>query len=236
MDAANPDDPPQTASLTWRRAQALSGILLAGFVGLHLINLPLALIPGGYDAYQRVMRVLYQSPYFEIPFVIAPLLVHVACGVRAMARRDRTPARTWPARLHRYAAWYLLLVIAGHVLATRGASFFYGIYPESLGVAFALVWIPVFFWPYYLLLGVSGVVHLGYGLPRSLSLMRRMSDRSQRSRALAIGLCVGALLVALGLVGLSGALYPTADPFATDFAGIYRDIDAPLVPDVPDAR
>lgn len=235
MDAVDAIEPP-TTSLTWRRAQAVSGIMLAGFVGLHLLNLPLAMIPGGYDAYQRVMRVLYQSPVFEIPFVLAPLVVHVVAGIRAMARRDRTPARTWPARLHRHAAWYLLLVIAGHVLATRGASLFYDIHPESLGVAFALAWIPVFFWPYYLLLAVSGVLHLGYGLPRAVSIVRRAADRSQRSRALAIGLCIAALLVALGVVGVSGALYPIEDPFSSDYAGIYRDMDSPLVPDVPDAR
>lgn len=235
MDA-HPDDAPRTTSLTWRRAQAISGILLAGFVGLHLLNLPMALVPGGYDAYQRMVRVLYQSPFFEIPFVMAPLMVHIAAGIRAMARRDRTPARTWPARLHRYAAWYLLLVIAAHVLATRGASLFYDVYPESLGLAFALAWIPVLFWPYYLLLGISGVVHLGYGLPRALSVIRRSADRSQRSRALTISLLVAALLVALGVVGVSGALYPIEDPFSSDYAGIYRDMDSPLVPDVPDAR
>lgn len=224
----------RAAALTWRRAQAISGVMLAGFAGLHLLNLPFALVPGGYDAYQRMMRALYQSPLFEIPFVFTPLVVHVVCGVRAMVQRDRAPARTWPARLHRWSAWYLLLVIAGHVLATRGASLFYGVYPESLGVAFALAWIPLFFWPYYLLLAIGGVVHLGYGLPRALAVLRRTGDRSQGSRMLAGALLIAALLVALGIVGLSGALYPIDDPFSSDYAGIYRGMA--LAPDVPDAR
>ena len=234
---ADESRPTASAQLwSWRRAQALSGLLLAGFVGLHLINLPLAAFPGAYDAYQRVLRALYQSPFFEIPFVVTPLVVHIVAGVRAIARRDRAAPATWPARLHRYSAWYLLFVIAGHVLATRGASLFYGIYPEALGVAFALEWIPVFFWPYYLLLGLSGVAHLGYGLLRAVAVMRKSADRSASSKPLALGLALAALLVVLGVVGLSGALYPIDDPFGSDYAGIYREMDSPFVPDVPAAR
>ncbi len=229
-------DSTRTSALGWRRAQALSGVMLAGFAALHLLNLPFALVPGGYDAYQRMMRVLYQSPLFEIPFVIAPLVVHVICSVRGMLRTDRAPARTWPERLHRWSAWYLLLVIAGHVLATRGASLFYGVYPESAGIAFTLVWIPLFFWPYYAVLAISGVLHLGYGLPRAISVLRRTGDRSQRSVALMVGLLLTAMLVALGLLGFSGALYPIEDPFASDYAAMYRDMDSPLVPHVPDPR
>lgn len=221
----------------WRRAQAVSGLLLATFFAIHLVNVPLGAFPGAYDAYQRVMRQLYQSPFFEIPFIVMPLVVHLAAGIRALARSgSRAAAKTWPQRLHRWAAWALLVFVAGHFAATRGASLFEGVYPESSGLRFALAWVPVFFWPYYVLLGVAGVVHVGWGIPRALSVVRRHADRSASWRPLAIGIAVMALGIFLGVLGIGGALYPiTSDPFDNGYADIYRSFDdSPFVPDVPD--
>lgn len=221
----------------WRRAQAVSGLLLATFFAIHLVNVPLGALPGAYDAYQRVMRQLYQSPFFEIPFIVLPIVVHLAAGVRAIVRSgSRAPATTWPQRLHRWAAWALLVFVGGHFAATRGASFFEGVYPESSGLRFALAWVPAFFWPYYVLLGVAGVVHVGWGIPRALSVVRRHADRSASSRPLAIGIAVMAIGILLGVLGIGGVLYPiTSDPFDNDYADIYRGFDdSPLVPDVPD--
>lgn len=222
----------------WRRAQAVSGLCLAVFVGVHLVNLPLAAFPGAYDAYQRVLRVVYQSPFFEIPFVFLPLAVHLTAGVRAILRsKSRAPARTWPARLHRWSAWYLLAMVVGHIIATRGPSLVLGVYPESLGLAFSLQWIPLWFWPYYALLGLSGVAHLGYGVPRALSVVRRHADRSASSRPLAIALGVAGVAVLVGLLGIGGLLYEIGDPFAHAYADIYRDFDdSPFVPDIRDPR
>lgn len=221
---------------SWRRAQAVSGLCLAAFVGIHLLNVPLGAFPGAYDAYQRVLREIYQSPLFEIPLLFVPLAIHLAAGLRALlGRTSRAPARTWPARLHRWSAWYLLLVIAGHVLATRGPSLAFGIYPESLGLAFALEWIPLFFWPYYALLGLAGVAHLGYGVPRALAVVRRHADGSATSRPLAAALALAALAVLVGILGIGGLFFEIGDPFATDYADLYRGwAGSPLVPDVPE--
>lgn len=236
MTSTVADTAPTTAAhpITWRRAQAASGLMIGAFVALHLVNLPFALVPGGYDAAQRVLRAIYQSPVFEIPFVAA-LGVHIVAGIRAIATRERAPAASWPQRLHRYSAWYLLMVVVVHMAATRGASFFFGVYPEAAGVSFAFAWLPYFFWPYYLLLALSGLVHLGYGAPRAMATLRRTGDRSASSRPLALSLMVGAVLVALGVIGLSGAFYEIPDPFANDYAALYRSYDdSAWVPDVPE--
>jgi succinate dehydrogenase/fumarate reductase cytochrome b subunit len=193
--------------LAWRRAQAASGLLIAIFLGIHLLNVPLGAFPGAYDAYQRVMRQLYQSPFFEIPFLVVPILVHVTAGLRAILRsKTRSAAKTWPQRLHRWSAWMLLLSIGGHYAATRGPSLVAGVYPEQLGLAFALWWIPLFFWPYYVLLGLSGLVHVGWGVPRALSVLRRKPDHGASSRPLAIALAIGAPAKVLGELGIGGAL------------------------------
>lgn len=221
MTSSLADTVPTAAQpVTWRRAQAASGVMIGAFVALHLVNLPFALVPGGYDAAQRLLRAIYQSPAFEIPLVAA-LAVHIAAGIRNIATRGRAPAATWPQRLHRLSAWYLLAVVGLHVAATRGASLFFGVYPESAGVAFALAWLPLFFWPYYLLLALSGLVHLGYGAPRAIATLRRASDRSAGSRSLALSLVIGAVLVVLGVIGLSGAFYEIPDPFGSDYAALY---------------
>ena len=224
----------------WRRAQALSGLALTLFTGVHLVNAMLAALPGRYDAFQRVVRVAYQSPVVELLLVALPLLVHVAAGVRALARRERStataPLRT---RLHRWAAWYLLLVITGHVLATRGTELLYGVYPESLGLHFAIAWIPWFFLPYYALLALGGLYHAAHGTLVALGRLgvRVPSASSAPSRFWPVIALASALLLA-GIAGMAGWLYAQPDPFASEYAEVYRAMarDGWPVPHVPDAR
>lgn len=239
-DSPRPDTKRRSTDLTLRRAQAVSGIALTLFASVHLLNTMLAAIPGAYDPFQRVVRQAYQSPALEVLLVFLPMFVHVAVGVRSfLKRRARTVDAPLRTRLHRYAAWYLLLVMAGHVLATRGASLVYGVYPEFVGLQFAVAWLPWFFVPYYALLGVAGVFHAAQGVPVALGILQKHvpSVVTRPSTFWPVALAA-ALATTVGVAGIAGWLYSTAaDPFASDYAQIYRDMgESPFVPDVPDAR
>lgn len=225
----------------WKRAQAIAGVVFLGFASLHLINTALGAIPGAYDGYQRVIRQAYQSPVVEIVGVLLPLLVHVAAGLRGIVKRRRQARAKVPLRLrlHRWAAWYLLLVVAGHVAATRLPSLLEGIHLEQLGVAFAVAWLPWFFVPYYTVLGVAGVYHAGQGaMFASAVLGARVPARWVHGRGSALVLGALALVVVVGLAGVIGWIYALpADPLATPYADLYRHLAAEgWAPAVPDPR
>jgi succinate dehydrogenase/fumarate reductase cytochrome b subunit len=100
------------------RVQAISGLLFAGFLFLHLFNPMLAALgPETYSGAQRTLRRGYQSPPVQIALVIGPMLVHAAAGVlRIIRRRRQQKAAPGPSilytRLHRKSG-IIPTVIAG---------------------------------------------------------------------------------------------------------------------------
>jgi len=95
--------------------------LFAAFVAMHLVNTWLAALgPGLYDSVQGLLRNVYQFVPVEA-LLLGALLVHIVIGV---ARIVVEPGRvlTLRARAHRYAGFFLIVVVAGHVLAVRGSS------------------------------------------------------------------------------------------------------------------
>jgi len=145
------------------RAQAASGLVFSIFLATHLVNTAIgALGPASYDGAQAVLRRGYQAPVIELVAVLGALLVHMGFGVVAMARRGRTVFRAPPSPLltwHRISGWFLLTFALGHVTATRGSSWIAGVAPGFAGVAWTFEWVPAYFIPYYLGLGLAGVVH-----------------------------------------------------------------------------
>jgi hypothetical protein len=99
-----------------------------------------------------------------------------------------------------------LVFIVGHVVATRGASLVAGVFPGFEGVAFTLRWVPAWFWPYYLLLGLSGAVHAALGLTlllaRSSGWFAQPGVRSRLGLALAVVLAVSSTLAVLAMGGV----------------------------------
>jgi succinate dehydrogenase/fumarate reductase cytochrome b subunit len=217
----------------WRRAQAIAGLVLASFLSLHLLNVIAALVPGGYDAVQRVLRAAYQFPPIELA-LFGALGVHLVAGVRAMVKRrgKRLPASA-RTRVQRFAAWALLVFITGHVLATRGSSLFEGVYPGAAGLAFTFQWVPAYFWPYYPTLAVAGAVHMGLGVPLALGMIGRPAAKAwMHGPRMASILAPTAVILVLGVLGLAGVLYALpSDPLRSDYAEMYRRMGAPWVPD-----
>ena len=163
-----------------KQLQAGSGAVFSVFVIVHLLNTWLAAFgPGVYDGAQSALRAVYQLAPIEA-LLLAALAVHIVVGVMRI-RREPKRQLTARAKWHRYAGFFLLAVIVGHILAVRGSSWFYDVYPGFAGVSFSLNFLPGVFFPYYFLLAVGGLYHalngLSIALPR-LGVRFRVSHSS----------------------------------------------------------
>ena len=196
--------------------QAIAGSLFAVFVMLHLSNIAIA--PFGIDVfneYQRTIRKFYQYPLIELLIVIGPLLTHAIAGIWLFSiRRGRRHKRPFLSRLHSWAGCLLLVFIVGHILAVRGASFFYDVFPEFEGLAFSLWYFPAYFYPYYFLLALAGFYHATNGL-RTLGARKglKLTATIQATMTTVAGLWIMVSLLALG-----GILFNIGDPTDNDFA------------------
>ena len=132
--------------MSLKQIQAATGLLFLLFVSLHLINTYLAALgPAVYDSAQSVLRNFYHFPPVEA-LVLAALVVHIVVGlvrIKVEPKRVLTPR----ARLHRYAGFFLLVVIGGHIAAVRGPSLLLDIYPGFHGLAFSISAVPWYFLP-----------------------------------------------------------------------------------------
>ena len=202
--------------------QALSGAVFAVFLFVHLCNQMLATLGAPqYDAVQRTLRRGYQAPVLEVVLVLAPLFIHVGVSVaRWWGRRREAPTPvSWRLRVHRWSGRFLLLVFLGHVVATRGASFLFGVFPGFDGVAFTFRWVPAYFWPYYLLLALCGWYHLVHGVSVALPVLGvRALLVLQRPRVFAGLLGAGAVALVLGVLAAGGVLFDVGDPATSEYA------------------
>ncbi len=205
--------------LKWLKVQALSGAVFAGFLFMHLFNTMLAAAgPGTYDAVQGQLRRGYQAPVLEVVLVLGPLLLHVGTAVARMWKRPKAAplAMSWRARLHRWSGRFLLVFFVGHVVATRGSSLVYGVFPGFEGLAFTFRWVPAYFWPYYLLLALSGWYHLVHGLSVALPLF---GVRVLQRRAVFLCLVsVGSIALVVGVLSLGGVFFDVGDPSSSPYA------------------
>jgi len=195
--------------------QAVTGLVFAVFVSLHLLNTWTASLgPGVYDGLQELLRQLYQFAPVEALF-LAALMVHLVSGIlRIVIEPKRT--LTARARWHRYAGFFLMAVIGGHILAVRGASFFYDVYPGFEGLAFSIEAVPEYFYPYYFLLALAGLYHglNGAGIAASrLGWFRALPMPVLRRATIA-----GGLLTVLALGGLGGWFFETGNVAESGFA------------------
>lgn len=192
------------------RVQAASGALFALFLAVHLGNTMLAALgPATYDAAQGQLRAVYQVPAIEVALVVGPLVVHVVASVWRVLRRRRLgqpSPRAVRTRLQRYSAVVLLVFIVGHVVATRGASLIFGVWPGFDAIAFTMVWTPAYFIPYYTLFSVAALYHLINGLAVAMPRLGVRGLVGLRSDRAVLGLSAAlALLLVLGVAGFAGA-------------------------------
>jgi succinate dehydrogenase/fumarate reductase cytochrome b subunit len=209
------------------RSQAVTGLLFLLFMALHLTNQILAAYSvGAYNAYQRAMQPVYQFPLLEIGLVMGPLILHIAIALARMRLRRGRPRRVeWRAQLHRYSGLYLLLVIFGHIAATRGPSFFAGIYPGFEGVSFSLWFAPYFFYPYYVLFVLAALYHGANGTYTALRILGVRVPLVLRTGWLFwTPIALGAAFAVVGILGQGGWLYPISNPADNDYGRLLMRI------------
>lgn len=206
------------------RIQAISGLVFAVFLSLHLVNvMASALGPGLYDAFQVRIRPIYQFPLVEVGVLLAALVIHMGAGVVRLRRRPRTrdfgrlPLRT---RLHRLSAYFLLVFVLGHFAATRMPSLLDEVWLGFAGLSFTMWKLPAYFYPYYTLLGLCGLYHGSYGAYLALrALGVRLPSIARLGARAYVPLAAAALLVVLGVLSFGGCLYAIEDPREAAFAG-----------------
>lgn len=204
-----------------KKLQATTGVIFAGFLALHLINTWLAATgPDTYDAVQGLLRTLYQFVAVEA-LLLAALAVHVVVGIMRIVKEPKR-VLSLRSRMHRYAGVFLAFVVAGHVLAVRGPSWFFDVYPGFAGIAFSLEFLPGYFYPYYFLLGLAGFYHGLNGL--SIATGRLGWRVPVTPRLLAATTAVAGVLMVAALLGLGGQLFDVGEPSNSAFAHLARDI------------
>ncbi|GAB5452167.1 MAG: hypothetical protein Hals2KO_24950 [Halioglobus sp.] len=204
-----------------KKLQAFTGLLFAVFLAIHLVNTWLASFGAStYDSAQSVLRTFYQAPAIEFVILLA-LVVHIITGLVRRWREGAGPSAL-RARLHRYAGYGLALVIGGHILAVRGPSWFFDVYPGFAGISFTMDFAAWYFFPYYLLLGTAAFYHglngagialsrLGLGSPASGNTLRNAS-------------ILAAVATAAALLAFAGVWTETGDPYASEFAQLYLKV------------
>ncbi|MEM8769162.1 MAG: hypothetical protein AAGE43_17085 [Pseudomonadota bacterium] len=208
-----------------KQIQAATGLIFGLFLVFHLLNTWLAAFgPGVYDGVQGAFRIVYQAKVVEA-LILAALAVHLIVGVLRISlepRRTLTPRARW----HRYAGFFLLAFIGGHILAVRGSSWFYNVYPGFEGLAFSIAAVPGYFYPYYFLLAVAGLYHGLNGA--SLALGRLAPAGASPSVLSTVALkrttVAGAFLTLAALGGLGGWYYDVGNVAESDFAELATGI------------
>ncbi len=213
------------------RVQAAAGAVFLIFTAFHLVNTAAASVGmEEYDSLQRSFRAVYQHPLVEIVGLALPLAIHVgATALRWRRRGLRWKAKSTRSKLHTATGLYLLAVIVGHVVATRGPSLALGFHPGFSGLAFSLWWLPLLFYPYYVLFALSALYHGTNGLVRAAGAF---------GRPLPTGIASGpgywvptsaiAVLLVLGVLGLGGLLYEIPDPTDNDYARMWQGFGVSL--------
>ncbi len=209
----------QPSERTLARVQAVSGLVFASFLVIHLLTALAALL--GQDAFNGALalgRRYYQVMPIELGVVLLSLFVHITASVtRALRRRRRAKGDDLPrrkpalaVRLHRISAYFLLLVITGHVIATRAPAVFADIPIEYAYVHYTLVHVPAYFMPYYTVLFAAGAYHGLRGVWIALGVLGVSRPRWLTAIAQRGAPRTAALLIVLGVIvvsALAGAWY-----------------------------
>lgn len=232
-----------SASRGLARIQALSGLVFATFLVLHLGNTLTALFgQAAYDEVQGALRLYYQTRVIEV-VLLAAAVVHGGAGLTRWWRRPSTKSGArppWRLRFHRWSGYYLLIAFAGHVLATRSPDWFYGIPVDFSFVTFSLDTWPGIFYPYYVGLFASGAYHLVHGTVVAVRVIRASADRSPvgsglrivdaiaRSRLAALA---GIILAVGAVAALGGRFFVVDTQRSADYRAFYERVaPAALIP------
>lgn len=180
-----------------RTIHYFSGLFIAAFVALHLVNHAFSL--WGAARHIEVMtslRVLYRHPFFETILLLA-IAVQIYSGL-TLFRANRRMAKTFFERVHIWTGLYLAgffiihlsAVFAGRLLLHLDTNFYFGVaglnyFPANL-----------FFIPYYSLAMISFWGHLAAIHSKKMTHpILGLAPARQSKLILAVGVCVSLAIV-----------------------------------------
>ncbi len=223
--------PEQGAKRLVHRLQALSGIVFAYFLLLHLATtISAASGTADYDAVLVLLRPLYRPHVIvEILLLGIPVLVHIGCAAYnvRLRLRHRVRGRSGPLQLHHLSGYVLLVAIVGHVAATRllptfGEGLTATHQADFSFLAYSLVNWPWLFVPYYFVLGIAGAVHLGLGLGYAARTLLGARLRMNLPRISVMATAVLAVAVAAGVYGMVRGAPDASRARFPEFSALYE--------------
>ena len=147
--------------MTVRKIHYVSGLVITGFVGLHLFNHTVSIFGADrHIALMNTLRPFYRNQFVE-PILVAAVLVQIVSGLKLSSVRRKTATSNFD-KLHIWTGLYLALffvihlgaVFSGRLLLHLDTNFYFGVaglntFPLNL-----------FFVPYYGLAVISFFGHV----------------------------------------------------------------------------
>jgi len=206
------------------KIQGGSALVFTSFLVPHLVNTVAGILGAeGYNAVQEFLRTYYQAKVVE-PVLLASIVIHLGASVvrkflepappappqdavreTSAARRkgaDKTGSRWTRRNIHRVTGYIIGLFIAGHVYSCRvegeppafeGLSFLQSSNLVLFGTPFTL---------YFLVFGLSGLLHMTIGLPMALRQVGVSVRGSLKFVARREAIAIAVLLVVMGVLSI----------------------------------
>ncbi len=197
------------------RLHGLSGLLIALFAALHLLNHAAAFSgPQAFSSFRSLLRRLYQQPVYELVCLFLPILFNTVTGIWMVVSAPATRQASLPParRLQRLSGLCLAFLLLPHMAATRGLGLGWDLQLDFHFIASTLRGFGGFvFAAWYGLLVVCAATHLSLGIFLLFDGEGSFPGRRERATAACLLGIVGFLLLGCGLLGLlsyAGWIYP----------------------------
>jgi succinate dehydrogenase/fumarate reductase cytochrome b subunit len=195
------------------RIQAITGILFSIYLILHLLNHAVAIAgPESYNAVQYNLRIFYQHPFIEIPFIIIIPVIHLYIGIKQAWKRKFLFNGPLYTLLFRFSGYIVGMIYFIHVFFTRGQALLHNLSTSYESIAYSLTARPLkyFFLPYYIFFSACGIIHMTFGLIKAIQILSVHSIRSfirEKQSSLFILALLLFSVVFLGLLSMAGYIY-----------------------------
>lgn len=139
-----------------------SGLFIAFFLVLHLLNAALGIISlAAMDAVAEILFALWSIPIFSV-LLYSAFIVHIGLMFVALAQRGSLRMPAW--NMLQFATALLMpLLLIGHIVATRGAYEILDVHKHYTGVVSSLWSQPVGIAKQYALMGIAWM-HMSVGI------------------------------------------------------------------------
>ncbi|WKN46029.1 hypothetical protein [Tunicatimonas pelagia] len=190
-----------------KRIHYISGLTIASFVGIHLLNHVLILFGETvHIAFMEATRVVYRHWLIESLLLLA-VLTQIISGLRLATGKRKSLIDSYD-RWQVYSGGYLSFFLLIHVSAVLVGRYYFtvdtNLYYGAAGLNTYPDWL--FFVPYYGLAIVAFFIHVATIHYRK---MRQLRSHHDPSRQALVIIMLGVLLAIIILVGMIGITIPS---------------------------